>query len=181
VTAVKKALKFVLGILATPVVLVLFLAFCVVFAFLSPVLMVLPAILISMPFSPPSPQDSIGEYRCEVFCEYAVFQDGTSYAEYVYEAPSFEDNPYFRPVTAEDSQMLLEFVDDFEGWVNIEADSTNEDARTLWQSYGYDPGMLSENDWFFLKTKDPEDPFMNYDLYIYDAELQTLFYMESIL
>ena len=129
--------------------------------------------------SGPHPMDSTGEHCLVADCAVYGFQDGTSYREYRYAQATFEDHPFFRPVTTDDMAKIQSYVQNYEGWVNSFEGSTLPDGQALYRSYRYDITTLSESDFFCLDTSGQDYPFEQYELYIFDTEGRTLYYMQS--
>lgn len=129
--------------------------------------------------SVPHPMDSTGDCHRVADCAVYGFQDGMSYREYRYTQASFDNNSFFRPVTSGDMAKIQAYVRDYEGWVECEKDSTIPEGQELYQSYRYDITTLSESDFFYLDTSGQDYPFEQYELYIFDTEGMTLYYMAS--
>lgn len=112
-----------------------------------------------------SPEDSIGNGQCTVFCRIDGFQEGMKYEEYEYNQVTFEDTPYFQPVTEECIDELLRVLDNFEGfWIEGMDDAPTEEGRIFYQGYDYDRTTLDPADYYYLDTSRANYPLEVYEL-----------------
>lgn len=110
------------------------------------------------------------------------FQDYTDYAKYTYDSLSQEDiiaTGYFVTMTEADIPNILSYIENFEGWVEIVGGEVEE-------NYDFDKSILSEGDFFYIKTKEGEPigqstygKFDNYSIYFLDVESSVLYYFHS--
>lgn len=104
------------------------------------------------------------------------FQDYTDYGKYRYAGltpADFNGNPCFSPMTAEDCQALLPFIENFSGWVAL-----MDDDSELARGYDFDPGAVTPGDMLFLSARE-DAPFASYTVYFFDMESQILYYFHS--
>lgn len=124
--------------------------------------------------------DSIGNWTSGERYTFYLFQDGAVHRKFYYETPSFKDNPYFQTVTQKGMKTALRFLDDFEGgWIRPLENATTEDGRAFYENYTYDRASLDKDDYYYIETRDLENPLGNYDLYIFDTQQNTLYFFHS--
>ena len=126
--------------------------------------------------------DSLPDYESKVFYTSGGFQDYTDYAKYTYEsitAQDFNDSKYFNAATTEDVEEILLHIENFEGWV----DTVGGDLK---ENYDFDKILVSEGDFFYIKTKSGEPigqgtygKFDNYTVYYFDIDTQILYYFHN--
>lgn len=111
------------------------------------------------------------------------FQDYTDYGKYRYYGITediLQKNPYFQPVTAGDIPVLNDYLENFEGWVELAADC--EDCE-LAEMYDFSPEILREGDYFCIinehKAEDWPWKYSNYDIYYFSTGTQTLYYFHN--
>ncbi len=125
---------------------------------------------------------SLPDYKSEVFYTSGGFQDFTDYAKYTYDAiteQELEAAKYFAVTDAEDVEEICLHIDNFEEWV------TTIDGE-LKANYDFDKTVVSEGDFFYIKTKDGEPigqgtygKFDNYSVYYFDVDAQILYYFHN--
>ena len=125
---------------------------------------------------------SLPPYRSREFYTSGGFQDYTDYGKYVYRAVShlqLEASSYFSPVTGDNTEELLLYIDDFEGWVRIA-------GSELQENYDFDRSIISEGDYCCIRSKFGEPigqstygQFDSYNIYYFDFDTQTLYYFHN--
>ena len=107
------------------------------------------------------------------------FQDYTDYCKYYYAEPeavlqALKSNPYFKPVTAADIAELDKCFEDFEGWVEL---VEYKDA------YDFQRSCIDTQDYFYIEDKEKSsehpDLYFSYDIYFFDTQTATLFYIHN--
>ncbi|MBQ8183448.1 MAG: hypothetical protein IJ025_06065 [Clostridia bacterium] len=126
--------------------------------------------------------DSLPEYNSEEFYTSGGFQDFTDYAEYSYDSVTvqdFEKSEYFSVTTEEDVKEIMLHIENFEEWVDIV-------GGELKANYDFDKNVVSEGDFFYIKTKDGEPigegtygKFDSYTVYYFELDSQTLYYFHN--
>lgn len=125
---------------------------------------------------------SLPAYKSESFYTSGGFQDFTDYAKYTYPSIRTEElkfSDYFRIVTADDVEEILLHIDNFEEWVAII-------GGELGENYDFDKSIVSEGDFFYIKTKAGEPggqaicrKFDNYTVYYFDVDALILYYFHN--
>ncbi len=125
---------------------------------------------------------SLPEYKNEEFYTSGGFQDFTDYAKYTYDSitvETLESSKYFIVTTDEDMEEILSHIDNFEEWVETIGGELKE-------NYDFDKTVVSEGDYFYIKTKDGEPlgegtygKFDNYSVYYFDVDAQILYYFHN--
>ena len=82
-------------------------------------------ILFSCAVSQDEVLNSLGAYRKKECFSHGGLQDYTDYAKYYYDDIDFEGNPYFKPISETDTDILHAHIDDFEKWLEC-FDRTSE-------------------------------------------------------
>lgn len=120
--------------------------------------------------------ESLPDYESEEFYSSGGFQDFTDYGKYTYRIYETElmENPYFSRITEEDIPEILEYIENFEGWVEACDDFPKE-------KYDFDAASMEAGDYFCLlnRYEEPEKRFWDYDLYYFDLETGILYYFHS--
>lgn len=124
---------------------------------------------------------SLPDYKSECFYTSGGFQDYTDYAKYTYDSITtqvLDASKYFDVTTAEDANEILLYIQNFERWVETIGGELKE-------NYDFDKTMISEGNYFYIETKagDPDqetyDMFVNYTVYYFDLDTQTLYYFHN--
>lgn len=135
------------------------------------------AIIIGVFLAPKDPVlESLPGYETKEYVSSGGFQDYTDYAKYTYRISESElaENAYLRPVAKGDISTVMEYVENFEGWVEISPDFPKK-------SYDFDKSTIGEGDYWFLQNRyeEPEKAFWNYNLYYFDVDASILYYFHS--
>ncbi len=124
---------------------------------------------------------SLGEYKDHVFYSEGAFQDFTDYGKYYYDSVDFSGNEYFSKIQPNDLEDLNEHLDDFERW--IETFREGDASREIVVNYDFDRSIIDSEDYFYLESE--EDMFdgvlflVNYDLYFFDSQTNTLYFFHN--
>lgn len=120
--------------------------------------------------------DSLPKCERKEYYSSGGFQDSTDYAKYTYgiDESIVSGNELLQPVTQEDISTILDYVNHFEGVVDISQDFPSE-------SYDFDKSVISEGDYFFISNhyEEPERAFWNYNLYYFDMDASILYYFQN--
>lgn len=108
------------------------------------------------------------------------FQDYTDYCKYFYNENAdvwFKNHSDYKEVKDENKKNIVSYFDNFKLWMETE---------NRMEEYSFDTAMISEGDFFYLKTKEGEKigngvykKFDNYSLYFYDVDSHTLVYIHN--
>jgi hypothetical protein len=125
---------------------------------------------------------SLPNYKNEEFYTSGGFQDFTDYAKYTYDSvtvENLESSKYFTETSSEDVDEILLHIHNFEEWVNTIGGELKE-------NYDFDRSIVTEGDFFCIKTKDGEaigqgtyGKFDNYTVYYFDIDAQILYYFHN--
>ena len=105
------------------------------------------------------------------------FQDYTDYCKYYYSQQDdvldkLENNKYFRKVTADDLAEINGYFDDFEGWLNY------VDYK---DKYDFQRNCIDAEDYLYIENDETMDErkYWNYDVYLFDVQTKTLFFIHN--
>lgn len=126
--------------------------------------------------------NSLPAYKEKAFYTSGGAQDYTDYAKYTFESITAKDaqkSAYFCAVTADDVEEVLAYIANFEQWVETV-------GKELKENYDFDKSVVSEGDFFYIKTKHGEPlgegtygKFDNYTLYYIDLDTRILYYFHN--
>lgn len=157
------------------------------------IILLVMACVLSVLFSACSYSDPVIEslptYKSKSFYTSGGFQDSTDYAKYTYEPIRMEElkfSDYFRQVTADDVKEILLYLDNFEDWVETI-------GGELKGNYDFDKSFVSEDDFFYIKTKAGEPVaqaayrkfdhytvyYFDYTVYYFDVDASILYYFHN--
>ena len=143
-------------------------------------------ILISTLSSCTAPEDkvlnSLGEYKSREFYTEGAFQDYTDYAKYYYDSVDFTDNEFFSKIRQADIDVLNEHLDDFESW--IETYRGGDATREIVVNYDFDRSIIDSEDYLYIDSEkhtwdDSYTSLVNYDVYFFDTQTNTLYYFHN--
>lgn len=150
------------------------------------VIILLLIFLISTLSSCTVPEDkvlnSLGEYKSSEFYTEGAFQDYTDYAKYYYDPVDFTDNEYFSIIEQSDIDALNEHLDDFESC--IEAQGYNDASSEIVVNYDFDRSLIDSEDYLYIDSEkhtwdDGYTSLVNYDVYFFDTQTNTLYYFHN--
>ena len=110
------------------------------------------------------------------------FQDYTNYCKYYFLKndniiEKLKEIKYFKPLTSEDVEEVKSYFEDFKGWVEYEEYKDKYDFK-----YEY----VDTSDYFYIENKDTYEKYKNYydkysayNVYFFDAQTKTLYYIHS--
>ena len=130
--------------------------------------------------------NSLGEYKSKEFYTEGAFQDFTDYAKYYYDSVDFTDNEYFSKIEQTDIEVLNEHLDDFESW--IETYRKGDASRELVVNYDFDRSLIDFDDYLYVDSETTTHTWddgttttylINYDIYFFDTQTNTLYYFHN--
>ena len=126
--------------------------------------------------------NSLGECRSCEFYTCGGFQDYTDYAKYYYDPVDFTDNEYFSIIEQSDIDALNEHLDNFESC--IEAHSYNDASSEIVVNYDFDRSLIDSEDYLYIDSEkhtwdDGYTSLVNYDIYFFDTQTNTLYYFHN--
>lgn len=110
------------------------------------------------------------------------FQDYTNYCKYDYKEQkhvieNLENNQYFKSVTEKDIEELKSYFDNFENWLEY------VDYK---DKYDFQKNSIDTTDYFYIENKDTcekyaqyPDKYSAYNVYFFDVQTKTLFFIHS--
>ena len=107
-------------------------------------------ILFSCAVSQDEVLNSLGAYRKKECFSHGGLQDYTDYAKYYYDDIDFEGNPYFKPISETDTDILHAHIDDFEKWLEC-FDRTSE----IVAKYDFDRSIIDMQDYLYNLRRSP--------------------------
>ena len=125
---------------------------------------------------------SLGTYENSEFFTSGGFQDYTDYAKYYYTSANVAENKYLRDIQETDLEEVNTHLDDFEGW--IEAIRNSEPTNEVVVNYNFDRGIIDTEDYFYIDSEehtwsDGHTSLVNYNIYLFDAQTQVLYYFHN--
>ena len=123
---------------------------------------------------------SLGEKTSKEFYTSGGFQDFTDFGIYQYSDPKIEDNEYLKPMTEADIATFANYLEDFEGWVEL-----HNHTEELYLHYAFDSSIIDTEDYFYLYTNPdyptygPNNVCGSYNIYFFDAQSETLYYFHN--
>ena len=108
-------------------------------------------------------------------------RDSVKYRKYMYEdtkelREELEYHEDFMPVTDKATEYIASFFDDFEDWIEDEG---------IYSDYNLDKSCIDSKDYFYIENvetyggDDPDwkDEYRTYDVYYFDIQSMTLYYL----
>ena len=126
--------------------------------------------------------NSLGEYKSHEFYTEGAFQDYTDYAKYYYDQVDFADNEYFYKIGQADIDALNEHLDDFESWIKTLRE--NDASREIVVNYDFVRSLIDCEDYLYIESEkhtwdDGYTSLVNYDVYFFDTQTNTLYYFHN--
>ena len=121
------------------------------------------------------PKGYIEKYE---FYDTEGFQDYTDYAKYIYkdENKVIKSDGY-KEITIDDVENIKGYFDNFKGWM---------EAASRLDEYDFDGSIINEGDYVRIVTKEGQPignsyykKYDNYNVYFFDTETKTLYYIHS--
>ena len=125
---------------------------------------------------------SLGEYKKKVFFTSGGFQDYTDYAKYYFTSANATENKYLNKVQETDIAIINTHLDDFEGWIETIKDS--EPSSEVVLNYDFDREIIDTEDYFYIDSEehtwnDGHTSLVRYNIYLFDAQTQVLYYFHN--
>lgn len=121
--------------------------------------------------------DSIGKCDSKEFYTHGGFQDYTDFAKYSFSSANLENNSYFTVVSESDIETVCSYIDNFEQWV--EMFKANDPNDELAANYSFDRNIIDTEDYFYINEKENYQKFSSYDVWLFDAQTDTLYYFHN--
>ena len=130
--------------------------------------------------------NSIEKYKDHEFYSEGAFQDFTDYAKYYYDSVDFTDNKYFSKIQQSDIDNLNEHLDDFEAWIDTYREG--DASREIVVNYDFDRSLIDFEDYLHIYSETSTHTwddgttttfFINYDIYFFDTQTNTLYYFHN--
>lgn len=119
---------------------------------------------------------TLGSYETKEFYTSGGFQDYTDYAKYTYKDINLEGNKYFKKIDDLNQWNLILHIENFEDWIDAIADTDPENEVVV--AYDFDMSLISNADYYYI-DKEPDSGYENYDVYLIDAETNTLYFFHN--
>lgn len=122
---------------------------------------------------------------------YGFWQDYTCYSEYKYNDEinqyfDSEKNIYFKPVDSDIERRINLLLDDYEEWVRMTENPDSMTGDDISKVYSFERTQIDDSDWYYCNVEGFESMdiekvgiFADYDLYYFDTQTQTLYYMHN--
>ena len=126
--------------------------------------------------------DPLGKYKGHEFYTQGEFQDYTDYAKYYYDSVDFTDNKIFSKIQQADLDTLNEHLDDFESC--IASYRENDETCEIVVNYDFDRSLIDCEDYLYIDSEkhtwdDGYTSLVNYDVYFFDTQTNTLYYFHN--
>ena len=126
--------------------------------------------------------NSLGEYKSHEFYTEGAFQDYTDYAKYYFESADLTDNEYFSKIQQSDIDTLNEHLDDFESLIKTYREG--DASREIVVNYDFDRSLIDCEDYLYIESEkhtwnDGYTSLINYDVYFFDTQTNTLYYFHN--
>lgn len=116
---------------------------------------------------------SLPKYESKDFYTSGGWQDFTDYAKYTYDDISEKQvskSRYFKKIATDtDIDMILNYIDDFEGWVET-------CGGELKENYDFDKTVICQDGYFYIKSG---STLNNYDVYYFDLDKSILYFFHN--
>lgn len=117
--------------------------------------------------------DSVGKYKEIAYYCTEGFQDFTKYGKYQYSKVNLDNHAKLKPVSQNDIDVLMGYIDNFEDWVACHND------KKLTEIYDFNRSVVDDADYLYLYT-DPDYPqYGYYDIYFFDTQTKILYFFHS--
>ena len=125
---------------------------------------------------------SLGECNDgEYYCDGGI--DPIGYGVYNYDSVDFSENEYFSQVQESDLEnkgdySLKGFVTNFDSMIRYSIANASPDSEVV-ENYNFDLSIMDSEDYFYIDCKTPDTfsgYFLNYRVYFFDVQTNTLYY-----
>lgn len=125
---------------------------------------------------------SLGAYENREFFTSGGFQDYTDYAKYYYTSTKVAENKYLKKIQETDLIAINAHLDDFEGW--IETIKNSDASSEVVVNYDFDRKIIDTEDYFYIDSEehiwtDGHTSLVRYNVYLFDAQTQLLYYFHN--
>ncbi len=122
---------------------------------------------------------------------YGFWQDYTCYSEYKYDCElnqyfASEENIYFKPVDFDVKCRINLLLNDYEEWVRMTENPDSITGDDISKVYSFKRTQIDDSDWYYCNVEGFESPdieeaclYADYDLYFFDTQTGTLYYMHN--
>ena len=121
---------------------------------------------------------SVQRYSC------AGFGDSTDYGIYTFPGAKPEDSEYFKPVTAENKNELLGYIDEFEQVIDSLRDG--DEGADLVNNYRFSRDDIDEGDYLYIYDREGKpigdgaySKYDYYNVYFFDSQTTMLYYFHN--
>jgi len=145
--------------------------------FLSVILLFAIAVSCSIQTRQDQVLSSLGKCESEQIWTHGEFQDYTDFGIYTYSSANLDNNSYFSKVSESDIETICTFVENFEQWINtFRYNDTNDD---LVLNYTFERSTIDTEDFFYIYEDEDYSKFGCYDVWFYDSQTNTLYYLHN--
>ena len=125
---------------------------------------------------------SLGEYENHQYLRSGGFEEYTDYAKYYYTSADVSENPYLKRIDEQDLAVIDRHLDDFEMWIDTIKES--EPSNEVVLNYDFDRTMIDAEDYIYIDSEertwsDGYTTLVNYNIYFFDTQTQTLYFFHS--
>ena len=114
--------------------------------------------------------NSVGKYKEIAYYCTEGFQDFTKYGKYQYSKVTLDGHEQVQPISQDDIDELMVYIDRFEWTVE------NENDQKLVAVYDFDRSVVDDADYLYLYT-DPDYPqYGYYDIYFFDWQTKMMYF-----
>lgn len=122
-------------------------------------------------------RSSLGPCERIAFYSSGGFQDYTDFGIYRCPDAELKENPYFAPLTEEDTETLSAFLDDFENWIEVIQGS--DPGNEVVVNYSFDRSIVDTGDWLYIYEGENYPKFGCYDIWLFDSQSGMLYYFHN--
>ena len=122
-------------------------------------------------------RSSLGPCKRIAFYSSGGFQDYTDFGIYRCPDAELKENPYFAPLTEEDTETLSAFLDDFENWIEVIRGS--DPGNEVVVNYSFDRSIVDTGDWLYIYEGENYPKFGCYDIWLFDSQSGMLYYFHN--
>ena len=125
---------------------------------------------------------SLGKYTDSEYYITDGFQEYTIYARYVYPSADLSENLWLEKIQETDLPVIYAHLDNYEGWIETIGQSEPDSEVVI--HYDFDWSAIDTEDYFYLESEEHtwengHTVLVNYDLYIFDTQTQTLYFFHN--
>jgi len=119
---------------------------------------------------------SIGWYKNKQFWTHG-WRDYTDFA--IYDCPWARPgiSPYFSKITPADTEIIGEYLDNYEKWIEMISRGNTNDELVV--NYSFDRAVIDTDDYFYIYVDENDSKFYDYDVWIFDTQSETLYFFHN--